>query len=365
MLVWYWGRRGGGAWFAYETARSLAAAAGIEARLSISRQSHLFAAFQALGLPMQAVDTYDGPAGALAALPRLPAVRAAFRAFLREQGVEVVLCPMAHLWNPPMLGVLRGLGLPYLLTVHDGTLHPGERIPLRQRWIDWEIRRADGLVVLSEHVRRTVLERLAVPPERVVVAPHGPLTSLMAAAGPARARPATPRTLMFFGRIVAYKGLDLLLDAYGRLRARFPELRLVVAGGGDLTPYRAALAALPGVEIDNRYLAEEEIPAIVARADLMVLPYREASQSGVIALAEAAGIPVAATPVGGLAEQVEDGVNGVLADAVTGDALAAAIERLLTDPALYRRCAAGIVAQSRGRWTAAVIRSPCWAAAWM
>lgn len=351
MLIWYWGRRGGGAWFAYEVARSLSELDGVELSLSLSRQSHLLTEFRKLGLPTQEIDTYSGPWEFLAASRRLPGIRRAFRAFLREREIDVVVCPMTHLWNPIMLGALRALDLPYLLVIHDATLHPGEQLPLRQRWMDWEARRADGILALTEHVRRTVESRLGIKPERMAIVPHGPMTGLFktpASTAPSSAE--TPRALLFFGRIIAYKGLDLLLDAYGILRARHSDLRLIICGGGDLAPYRAALDALPDVEIDNRYVAEEEIAAIVRRADLMILPYREASQSGVIALAEAAGIPVVATPVGGLIEQVRDGVNGVLARDMTAAAVAEAIERLLSDGDLFRRCAAGIVAHSQGRW---------------
>lgn len=351
MLIWYWGRRGGGAWFAYEVARSLNGLDGVDLSLSLSRQSHLRSEFRALNLPTQEIDTYAGPWEFLAALRRLPDIRRAFRAFLREREIDVVVCPMIHLWNPIMLGVLRALDLPYLLVIHDATLHPGERLPLRQCWMDWETRRADGVLALTEHVRRTVQDRLGIQPERMAIAPHGPMTGLFKT--PVSIPPwppKAPRTLLFFGRIVAYKGLDLLLDAYGLLRARHPDLRLIICGGGDLAPYRAALDALPDVEIDNRYVAEEEIAGIVRRADVMILSYREASQSGVIALAEAAGIPVVATPVGGLIEQVRDGVNGVLARDVTAAAVAEAIERLLSDGDLFHRCAAGIVANSQGRW---------------
>lgn len=73
----------------------------------------------------------------------------------------------------------------------------------------------------------------------------------------------------------------------------------------------------------------------------MVLPYVEASQSGVVEAAFAAALPSVVTPVGGLAEQIENGVTGLVAGAVDATALADAIERLVTDPELYEACSAG------------------------
>ncbi|MBX6744599.1 MAG: glycosyltransferase, partial [Acetobacteraceae bacterium] len=101
-----------------------------------------------------------------------------------------------------------------------------------------------------------------------------------------------------------------------------------------------------GVRVESRWVAEAEIPALIAAADALVLPYREASQSGVVSLAHAMGVPVVATPVGGLREQVADGVNGVLAAAPEPEALAAAMARLC-DPTVRARLAAG--AQETGR----------------
>ena len=86
---------------------------------------------------------------------------------------------------------------------------------------------------------------------------------------------------------------------------------------------------------------------------LMVLPYREASQSGVMALAEAAGVPVVGTPTGALVEQIAPGVNGLIADAVDGKALAYSIRRFLDDPGLYQRCILGISKHAEDRWSEA------------
>jgi glycosyltransferase involved in cell wall biosynthesis len=107
------------------------------------------------------------------------------------------------------------------------------------------------------------------------------------------------------------------------------------------------------VTVDNRYIPEEELPGILERSDLVVLPYREASQSGVMMLAEAAGLPVVGTPTGALVEQIVPGVNGLIADAVDGRALANSIGRFLDDPGLYQRCVLGISKHAEDRWSKA------------
>jgi glycosyltransferase involved in cell wall biosynthesis len=191
--------------------------------------------------------------------------------------------------------------------------------------------------------------------DRMTVAPSGPFRQFAdeRRACVEAADRCAPRRLLFFGRIVAYKGLDLLLDAYGQLKQTHPDLSLAICGAGDLTPYRAAIDALADVTVENRYIPEEELPGILERSDLMVLPYREASQSGVMALAEAAGMPVVGTPTGALVEQIAPGVNGLIADAVDGKALAYSIGRFLDDPGLYQRCVLGISKHAEDRWSEA------------
>jgi glycosyltransferase involved in cell wall biosynthesis len=254
-----------------------------------------------------------------------------------------------------MLPAIRRAGARYVVTIHDATLHPGERFLPYQWWLDWEIQQANGYVVLSDHVGRVLRARHQESMDRITVAPCGPFSQFAdTRRGCVKAdeRPA-PRRLLFFGRIVAYKGLDLLLEAYGLLKCIHPDLSLAIYGDGDLTPYRAAIDALADVTVENRYIPEDELSGILEQSDLIVLPYREASQSGVMVLAEAAGVPVVGTPTGALVEQIVPGVNGLIADAVDGKALAYAIGRFLDDPALYQRCVMGISRHAEDRWSEA------------
>ncbi|WP_158043796.1 glycosyltransferase family 4 protein [Skermanella pratensis] len=355
LLLWYWGRRGGGAHYCLEVARELSRRDEFNLHLSISRNCDLYREMKELGLPGLDVDTYCDVGSAVMALSRVPGIRRRFQDYLEKHEIDLVLCTMQHLWNPFMLPVIRRVGARYVVTIHDAALHPGERFLPYQWWLDWEIRQADGYVVLSDHVGSVLRTRHGTAIDRIAVAPCGPFNQFTDAgricrpAGEARA----PRRLLFFGRIIAYKGLDLLLDAYGRLKTTYPDLSLAIYGDGDLSPYRAALEGLADVTVENRYIAEEELPAILEEADLIILPYREASQSGVLVLAEAAGLPVVGTPTGALVEQIVPGVNGLIATGISGEALAVSIGRLLDDPALYHRCVQSISRNAEDRWSEA------------
>lgn len=353
VLVWHWGRRGGGPRYTLELARALAARGDLEVHLSYAPQAEIRAEYEALGLPGLPVDTYRGAAEAALASLRLPLIRHRFARYLRDHRIDTVIGTMNHVWDVAVAPAIRPAGARLLYVLHDGALHPGEESALRA----WSFRRviglADGMVTLSGHVRDQLTALYGYPPERSRVIPHGVFAFGDA---PPRRHPSAdgrPLRLLFFGRILPYKGLDLLLDAYAALRARTPEgagpgVELIVAGSGDLAPYAGRLAGLPGVTLDHRWIAEEEMPSILERADLVVLPYREASQSGVAACAYGAGLPVVATPVGGLTEQIRHGETGLLAEAVTAEALAGAIDRFATDPALYEAASRAALAHAEG-----------------
>ena len=111
--------------------------------------------------------------------------------------------------------------------------------------------------------------------------------------------------MLNFGRLLPYKGLDLLADALHLLGPR-ADMEVRVVGQGPESAALTALRALPGVTVENRWVPEGDVGALLAWSDIVVLPYREASQSGVAAAAIAAGRRVVATRVGGVVEQLRD-----------------------------------------------------------
>jgi glycosyltransferase involved in cell wall biosynthesis len=363
VLLWYWGRHGGGVSYTWHLARALAAAPGLEVSLSLSRQNEAWERFAALGLPIHAVDTYSGRISALLAIARIPFVARWFRNLIRRERIDCVLGTMSHLWNPLMLGAVRAGGARLVLVVHDASAHPGEDFGIRSWMLRREVAAADRVIALSRHVARQLSELHRYPPERIHESELG--NSLMDSvfAAPRRFPEGRKFRLLFFGRLLPYKGIDLLVEAYQRLRPRHPEVVLRVIGPGK--PPKSLSGELPpDVSLEAGWIPDERIPGILAEADLLVLPYIEASQSGVVGMAAAAALPTVATPVGGLPEQVIDGETGIVAEAVSAEAVAAAIERLLTDRALYRQCSEGAVrraraAQPNGRAMATLLHEIC------
>jgi len=231
------------------------------------------------------------------------------------------------------VGPLRRRGTRVVLVCDN--LVPHERRPFDAAFTRWMLRNSDGYLVMSDSVERD-LDRLK-PGARLRRVAHpfyaqfdgGRWTRASARAHLGLS--ASDEVALFFGYVRHYKGLDLLLAAWPRVRRRRPA-KLVVAGEfyEDPAPYRTlALAAggEPHVRMLDRYLADDDVEAVFRAADVAVLPYRSATQSGVTHVAYALGVPVITTDVGGLAETVVAGETGLVVPPESPDALADAVVR--------------------------------------
>jgi len=250
---------------------------------------------------------------------------------------ELRLDALAYKWWIPFFGpayapVLAGArrGGAVTIMIADN-LVPHERRPFDDTLTRLVTDRADAYLVMSEAVEKDVARLLPGAPVRRV--PH-PVYTQYGAAGrsreEARARAGLKGdVILFFGFVRRYKGLDVLVEAMPRVRAG-RDVTLVVAGEfyEPVEPLRARIAELgleSAVRVLDRYVPDEEVGDLVAAADAVVLPYRSATQSGVVLVAYAAGCPVISTAVGGLPEVVEEGVTGHLVAPEDPAALAGAI----------------------------------------
>lgn len=355
VLLWHWGNAGAGSKFTFELARELKKIQGLETTVSGAEGSELAAlAASDPDLTSRNVQTFRGDKHtrigklkAALALLRLVQLAFDFRAILNERRIDVALCPFQSIWDLAAIPILRRRSGRFILVLHDAKFHPGDYYPFRTSVLRWEIMAADALVVLSDHVGRSVQALYGFPADRIWTVPHGAFAFGSDVATPRVFPRGRPLRLLFFGRIVTYKGLGHLLDAYRLLRDRGASVELDIVGSGDLAPYQSRLDGLPDVSITNAFVDEDEIARALARADVVVLPYIEASQSGVAASALTAGLPIVATPVGGLVEQVRPGETGLVAGGMTPEDLATAIRRLIDDPSLYEACSAGALRYAR------------------
>jgi glycosyltransferase involved in cell wall biosynthesis len=188
---------------------------------------------------------------------------------LRRFRPDVVHVQSSQLWFSLALPLLRDL--PLVVTVHDVVAHPGdrdsERTPRAITWFGY--RRADDLIVHAESQRREAAQQLGFDPARIHVIPH-------VALGPTRQGrwdQGDGRTVLFFGRIWPYKGLEHLVRAQPLINERIPDARFVIAGRGeDMGRYRALMQDPGRFEVFNEYVSTERRAELFAQAAVVVLP---------------------------------------------------------------------------------------------
>ncbi|KUI05671.1 glycosyltransferase family 4 protein [Mycobacterium sp. IS-3022] len=196
-------------------------------------------------------------------------------------------------------------------------------------------RQMDVAFVLGPRTRQIVLDHWQ-PNGEVVVIPHGDSGAMRRGRPPAPVVQTEPIAL-FFGTWTTYKGIDVLIDAFGLVKAEMPTAQLILAGAvsADVDlPNLLARAAANGVDARPGYCAMEEVPELIESARVVVTPYIRASASGVAHLAYTFGRPVIGTTVGDLPAAIEDGVTGLLVPPNDAGVLAAAMLHLLRDPQL-------------------------------
>ena len=259
-----------------------------------------------------------------------------------------------NLWSLALQTLLRPI--PIVTTVHDVEFHPGDHASQRvpRSLINLLISRSDAIVVHGESLRRLIATTLPRYNGPIFTFPHIPLVQYKRTADAlGYARRAGSRKVLFFGRIYDYKGLDYLLEAAPRIRSAVPDVEIVVAGSGDITKYEARLRTMDYVEVRNRFIPFEETARLFAEADLLVLPYIEASQSGVLMTAMAFGLPVVATDVGEMSATITETGCGLLVPPRDANALAQAVASVLGNSALKDKLSTATLAAMANRYSAA------------
>lgn len=177
------------------------------------------------------------------------------------------------------------------------------------------IHKADDVFVLTRSFAPLVAELYKKPVERVHYVPHGRMSMYQANDELPELQKQYQKKyhFLFFGRIEKYKGLHVLAKAYELLRKEFDDAELTILGSGDFEEYKEEYAKLPDVHVVNRFIKTEELGNYFALNNtITVMPYIDATQSGVIPVAFEFGTPIISSDVGGLKEQLDGGRLGAM-----------------------------------------------------
>lgn len=237
-------------------------------------------------------------------------------------------------WRKAVICCLaRCLSVPYLIHIHSGefpVFYGQECGPVRQRVVRWVLRGAACVIVLTPSWLRAF--NAIEPAARLRAIPN----PIKVGIGQAMSSGGRGRNVLFLGRLREKKGVFDLIAALPEVAAMVPDVRFVLAGDGDQEAIRKITDALGRTEHVTMpgWVSGKDKAALLAEADVFVLPsYFEGLPIGVLEAMEK-GVPVVATRVGGIPDVITDGQTGLLVEAGDVEGLARAISRCLTDPAL-------------------------------
>lgn len=231
-------------------------------------------------------------------------------------------------------GILRKKGIKVIGLLHNVIAH--ETKPGDKALTKYFFNRCNGFVLLNKSSEKDLLELK--PGAKYIISSH-PLYDHYGEkidTGEARKKldiPADKKVILFFGFIRDYKGLDILIESMKELDDSY---LLLIAGEvyGDFKKYDQQIDKLNlrnRINLQIRYIPETEIPIFFSAGDVCVLPYRSATQSGIVGIAYHFDLPVIVTNTGGLAEMVEENKTGLILNNLSPPQLTAAIQNYFTD----------------------------------
>ena len=250
-------------------------------------------------------------------------------------------CDLAHLiLNEPWFNVCVPFirSFPLVTTVHDVRYHLGNRrSSIVPQWVtDLATRYSSSLVVHGAGLKSYVCREFNVDPQLVFDILHMKYSFYRHWEKPGIQE--QHNNALFFGSIWEYKGLRYLMEAEPYLSEALEGFTITIAGKGeDLTKYKRYMIDPKNYEVINDFIPDEDVAGLFQKASVVVLPYTDASQSGVVPLAFAFGKPVVVTRVGSIPELVDQGEDGLIVEPRDSLALAEAIITNLKDPALKKR----------------------------
>lgn len=242
---------------------------------------------------------------------------------LNAQNPDILMFADIHPWHVfywPFLKAKKKV-----CVIHDAEIHSGESNKGMLRKItSFLIKKSDKIIVLSKSQKKILQDKGY--GDKIILSVHGHFDFYSKYA---RSVKEEPGTILLFGRIKEYKGLKYLLEANSLIKTKH---HIIIAGEGDLSEYD-----LTGIEVHNEFISDSEVAKYFRKASVVVLPYTEATQTGIIPIAYSFKKPVVVTNVGSLPDVVIDGKTGFIVLPKDQQKLAEKISKVLSNSSLRKK----------------------------
>lgn len=326
VLVNYMGRKGGGSVFAYEMTKSLIGD-DLKVCAIVSHDIENKEKWKELNIEKLVFQpTYSNKFNFVINTLKfkLFGLRE-LKSIFKDDQIDAVYVPMIESWTHMVNSVFKHPQK--IITVHDPKPHSGSNGGIDRvinHLVDRASMKADDIVILTEKFREYTEKYFKKSPDQVHVIPHGIFDYYKEYEVLSNESQYDPDRInfLFFGRITKYKGLHVLSKAYEKLSKERDNVTLTVVGNGDFDEYKEEYSRLENVTIINRWIKDEEVGSFFIGPNIVtVLPYIDATQSGVIPIAMDYESVVIASNTGGLSEQVADKETGYLFEPSNADDL--------------------------------------------
>lgn len=254
-----------------------------------------------------------------------------FRIFSRANATHI-LVPMHHPWMAITLALLPSR-IHVISIIHDAIPHEGDNKYFAKLFNLIICRYSWATLFLSEFQRKYQLTQAFCKNSKTGLIRHPSFRHYVEKFSGREVEETESFDFVFFGRLEPYKGLNLLIDAFKVVRLMKSNATLLIAGRPGKDFIRVGIES-PGVQIDARYIPDDEVPAVIQRGRVVVLPYLTATQSGVMTVASDFGRVCVSTPLSGLKEQAEYTGHVYFADQLTPVSLAKAMTSAFNAPVI-------------------------------
>ena len=249
---------------------------------------------------------------------------------IRSIHPDIIHLQLCNPWICLFLPVLKNYKI--ITTIHDVEPHIGSRQIDQKIARDIHIKFSDCIIVHGNKAK-SILERKAIN-KKICMVPHGDYFFFTKITRDNYQE--EEGTILFFGRIVEYKGLKYLIQAAPKIAESIKNMKIIIAGSGPLDEYKDIINS-PYFEIHNDFIRDNDVGKYFQRASVVVLPYIEGTQTGIIPIAYAFKKPVVATSVGSIPEIVDDGITGYVVPPKDPNSLAENIIKILSNKNLRKQ----------------------------
>jgi len=317
LLINYTGKKGGGAEYAFEMTKALVNF-DLEIYVIISKKVSNLLNWKKLNVKrIIEIETYNNVFGLFFQWLKLKFFINFSKAFKIPKDIDFIYVPMEQPLTKTINDHFKNSKV--LLTIHDVEPHSGDNLiySFFNYFLNYNTRSSSfRIVLLSDIFKNKFSQKYNFDEKHILVLKHG-LFNKYFNISPVdiELNFIAETNYLFFGRISDYKGIDILLKAFNHYQLVNPKISLTIAGFGDLNKFVSLINNSKNLNILNRWITDEEIVSLFKISNtVLITPYKDASQSGVITLANLFKIPVISSNVGGLVEQVEHSFTGLLFD---------------------------------------------------